>query len=916
MAKKKQLTPAAAFRAVVRAALDHYHEPAWLVDNSPLAEAYFLGDRLAGGQADDEARGQALRALLRDAWARLWPGELPADRAALRAATDEARRREGNSGAAYAFLLLELRFFRAYFPPTLYPIQTTDIPVSLSVSTTRFFVHLDEAIDRLADLVLHLAQPTLRPERPRPPAALVGRAAVLAAARDQLLAGRSVTLTGVAGVGKTALAAALCAGWPTKATFWYTFLPGLSDNLPGLLFALGHFIRQWQPSALWQQLLADQGQVRNPAQLLAILRADLERLQPHQPLLCFDEVDMLRTSDGEVHSANHIQLLTFLEGLSTTTAVLLIGQNGYVDTAAHFALHTLDAEQTAALLRDAGIAPQATTVARVQGVTGGLPRLIELVIALIHSGDNLAELDRLHTRADVRPLFSRLWRRLDAAEQELLTSLAVLRRSVPVDVAARALAFESLRHRRIVQVVSGEVAVLPYFRGLIYEALPPEQREAAHAEAARLRALRGDYTAAAYHYSEAGDGVTAVEVWFPHRQLEIQRGQSGAAQAIFGRLSPARLPAPASKQLRLIQNQLDLLEGNAARVAKSMGQVKWESDDIYAAEAHRQAGEANFMLGRTDSALESYGRALVALGHYADAATDAFSRRGQLYIDLGEMAAARAEALRARVRLLLLEGMLAFNEGHYDRARGEFSAALETTAALETPELTAQANEWLAATAIMLGDVVTAERYATAALEYYQRIGNRVKLEGIRADLAGMYLNVHAYEQVIEPSLRALAYFEAIGHERWVSSIASNLAEAYTELGRLDEAMRYAQRVLQLENQRSRPYALYSLGLIHQRQGRPDYAAVAFEDGLRVAQQNGDLYIEAFLRRNMGRLLRETGRAAEAAAALSAALDLFRRMNLAIEIATTAGEVDALLAQPGGASAEPSPNLPIAKSPR
>lgn len=139
MAKKKQLTPAAAFRAVVRAALDHYHEPNWLAANSPLAEAYFLGDRLAADPADDEARGQALRALLRDAWARLWPGELPADRAALWAATDEARRREGNSGAAYAFLLLELRFFRAYFPPTLYPIQTTDIPVSLSVSTTRFF---------------------------------------------------------------------------------------------------------------------------------------------------------------------------------------------------------------------------------------------------------------------------------------------------------------------------------------------------------------------------------------------------------------------------------------------------------------------------------------------------------------------------------------------------------------------------------------------------------------------------------------------------------------------------------------------------------------------------------------------------------------------------------------------------------
>ena len=138
-----------------------------------------------------------------------------------------------------------------------------------------------------------------------------------------------------------------------------------------------------------------------------------------------------------------------------------------------------------------------------------------------------------------------------------------------------------------------------------------------------------------------------------------------------------------------------------------------------------------------------------------------------------------------------------------------------------------------------------------------------------------MYLNVRQFEQVIEPSRRALSYFEEIGHERWISSICTNLAEAYLEVGQLDEAMSHAQRVLQLENPRSRPYALYTLGLIHQRQGRADYAMVAFEDGLRVAQRNGDRYIEAFLQRNIGRLHRQEGREQAAAAALDAALALF-----------------------------------------
>ncbi len=208
MSRKKQLTPAAAFQAVIRTALEHFHEPAWLATHSPLAEAYFLADRLAADAVQAEARGVALQALLRAAWEQLWPGPPPADRAALLRITEEARRREGNSGPVYACLLLELRYFRAYFSPTDYPAQAGDIPEFLNVSTTRFFVHLDEAIDRLADQVLQLARPALRAERPRRPVVFVGRAAARETCRAALLAGHSVTITGVAGVGKTTLAAA------------------------------------------------------------------------------------------------------------------------------------------------------------------------------------------------------------------------------------------------------------------------------------------------------------------------------------------------------------------------------------------------------------------------------------------------------------------------------------------------------------------------------------------------------------------------------------------------------------------------------------------------------------------------------------------------------------------------------------
>jgi len=896
MAKKKHLTPAVAFREVVRAALERLDEPAWLAAHSPLAEAYFLAGRLSAMAAADagDAPGRALRVLLSEAHRALWPGPLPTSRDALLAATEEARRRLGNRGDEYAFLLLELRYFRDYVPPAEYPAQIGDIPIHLSISSTRFFVHLEEAIDRLAHQVLQLAQPVLRLERPRPPALLLGREAALATARARLQAGQSIAITGAAGVGKTSLAATLAAGWPTPVVFWYTFLPGLNDNLPGLLFALSHFLRQWTPSALWLQLVADQGQMRNPEQLLGILRADLEQLQPQTPLLCFDEVDLLRTSDGDSRSAGHAQLLAFLEALSEMTAVVLVGQHGYIDVDSHLDLTPMDTAQTAALLAAGGVIVQPATVARVHQVTSGLPRLIELVIALIHSGDDVAEVSRLHVRADARPLFHRLWRRLDAAERDLLVSLSVLRRAAPLDSLPRLNAYRSLVDRRVLQTGADGVGVLPFFRGLVYEALPPEQREAAHAQAAELRAMRGDFTAAAYHYQQAGDPMAAVEVWFPHRALEIERGQAGAALTVFSQMSAARLPAPQSKQLRLIQNQLDLLVGIPERVVAGMSHFKWDIDDTFAGEAFRQAAEANFMLGRYETALENYDQALQALGRHAEAMADTYSRRSLLYIDQGELSAARNEARRARFRVLMLEGILAFNEGDYEIARGQFAEALVQVESPPAPDLAAQAHEWLALTAIMVGDVATAESQGALALAHYEQTGNRVKLEGLRADLAGMFLNVRQFERVIEPSERALRFFEAMGHERWVSSICSNLAEAYLETGRLDEAAAHAHRVLQLENPRSRPYALYTLGLVHQRQTRVTYAQTSFDEGIRVAQRNGDRYIEAYLLRSLGRLRRDQAEYAAAAEALSAALALFRRMKIVLEITQTEEDLRSL----------------------
>lgn len=92
-----------------------------------------------------------------------------------------------------------------------------------------------------------------------------------------------------------------------------------------MLFALAHFLRGQQASALWDQLVAEGGRV-NRAIWPNLLRHDLRQLNP-APVLCFDEVDLLRPDELQAHA----QLLAALGHLRGECACLFIGQQPLVE---------------------------------------------------------------------------------------------------------------------------------------------------------------------------------------------------------------------------------------------------------------------------------------------------------------------------------------------------------------------------------------------------------------------------------------------------------------------------------------------------------------------------------------------------------------------------------------------------------
>lgn len=890
MARQKSVTPATVFSATVRAALEHVADPQWLGRHSPLATPYFLGQQSSGNiyPTGERERGLRLQITIREAAAEMWGGSLPTTRDILATAVDEDRAQQGSKSSRYHYFLLELRYLRRHYPPNTFPTAVEAMPGYVNVSPTRFFIHLDEAIDELCLRLLDRLNPALRLERPgisRPP---VGRVATIEAILVNLNAGRSVAVTGPGGIGKTTAGAALIAGWPGEV-FWHTFRPGLNDDLNSLLFSLGHFTRKSDAPTLWAQLLAGEGKTGTLGQMVGMLRMDLEAIAGRRPLLCFDEMDLLQTSAGDPRRKQHAQVLELLESLRGVAPLLLVGQRVYVDTDAHFPLKPLSAMETGELLGTLGLEPDALTLQRVQQFTGGNPRLLELYAALRHSGEEAGDMLRLPRESSAKPLFSRLWRRLDKDERELLAALSVFRSYSPRDAwASREAALVGLTGRGLIKTdLAGGVGLLPFIRELVFDSLNMEQRKHLHHDAAHIRAMRGSYTAAAHHYAEAGEPDSAVEIWFAHQDEEILSGLAAAADEVFRPIKPDQLEGSRQTELRVIQNRLALLAGEAERVLEGMEDFSWDVDDEMTADALGQWAYAYEMRGETEKALDKYDEAIAMLSRTTTRIAGWHRQRGFAYTQESDLSAARREATLAMCEIERLQGMIDYFAGRFESAEDHYLASLHFAEMASDKDKIAKAHEGLSHTAGRQSRADDARAHAEKAMEYYAEIGDRLRLEHMRAELAGMYLNVRQFDAVIEPSEKALQYFERIKHDRWISAISTNLAEAYMETGRLEKAKEMAFKALRMEIPTARPYALYTLGHIHNREGNPHHAATSFKEGIEISRANGDPFIEAYLERALGALLVRDDKAAEGVEHLESARKLFTEMKLEHELSET-----------------------------
>lgn len=873
------------FDDLVADALKKYEDPQWLGNHSPLAAPYFLGDRLAieAGTIDAKVRGEVLQRLLRESVSQLRGDE-----------------------ASHHRRLIEVSFMQGR--RTLEGVWD-----EFNLSRAQFFVHRKRAVAQLANQFIQQVNPALRLETAPHTPVLIGVTSQIDHCLQVLARNQSAAIRGGQGSGKSAFGASVARQLFGRPIFWFTVRSGLNDRLHSLLFALGYFLHQLGASTLWLQLVAN---THNPQIdweiILALTRHALEQLRPTPPLLCFDEIDLLRPREIQEHG----QIITFLESLQGLAPLLLIGQHPPLAVDHYHVMRGLTLEEIQTFLSQLQIHLPAPSCQQLHHYTQGNPRLLHLFATLLiaaqteHSAaenpitaEKLSELiTSLPTTPSVEALFQRVWQRLHPQEQQILAQLTVFRRPVPEDAfpeRAERFALHQLLERQLVQQdQTGGVALPPLYRAILNQHLAAADREQLHLFAAQVRSERGEYTAAAYHLIQAGESERALELWHMHKEQEINQGQAGQALALLRTISPRHLSETKCELLSLLLSELQLLAGEYAQARNTLQITEWKTP-VLQIDMHRLRGDLDVMEGDEFQAIAHYQQGLRI------AETLASGMLPRLHKDIGwvlmrqrESERAWREAQLARYEAENFQGFVQMGLGHYAEALAYFRSALEWASAIQHRAGEAKTCTNLMQLLASTGDFAEAQNYWQQAQHAYETIGDITALAGLKLNWATTRHLAGAAREALPVAKEALTLFQQLRHRDGRLAAAQTLSEVHLALNELEPAEQYAWQVVQSEQNSTLPDALRVLGEIKTAGGDYPSAEQFIQDAIDQAQQNHDPYLEAYAWRALGRLYEAWEKCDAANQARSTAVERFMALGLVHEVETMGEEADNKLINP------------------
>jgi ATP/maltotriose-dependent transcriptional regulator MalT/DNA-binding XRE family transcriptional regulator len=718
---------------------------------------------------------------------------------------------------------------------------------------------------------------------PASPRHAVPRRKLLAELRGRLASDRAVVVLGLAGLGKTTLAADLGRMHRPEPVCWLTLTSGVATSWEAVLRRLARLLVREGCSEAASQSESGEDESK-PATLDQQLELLGEALTG-QPLVCIDNAHLVRDDEMVMTVIRYLVEATPVRLLLTSREQLPLPGVGV------FRLTGLEPDEARALVAqlDSSLPPE--LVERLIARTAGSPMLLRLSLGQLRTAAEPARLiEHLETQPEIADyLLDTTLRQLGEPAAALLALLAVLRQPVdlhnetlvelyqasegPCDLLA---ALAELQRHQLIDHPS--TALLhPLVRDHAYARLVGDvaRRRRLHRLVADwFEQARGDVLEAAWHFGQAGDLSQAAEVLAGQGRALFRSGQALSAADLAGTLltRASRRPGPA-RQLHLLRGDLLVStvradEAEAAyrealvlsTTAPLRAQVAWRLAESQlqrgqVAEALELCRRSAADLAPTDTLLRaqlaaSEARAYLMLSQYDDA------------IGAGDRATALAghlrtvvpkEAAEVRARALATLGIVA----RLRRQPEAFASLRRAVAAAREAGLHELANRCL----FNIGALRFELGQLDAALEVFDEVLAEMQAVG---DSYGMARVLHAMAQVqrcggdLEAALatldRACTMKRELGDVLGLASSENSRAFVLMSLGRVAEARTLVERILaetaDMGEQWVRGHFLDTLGLVMLVAGEVDKAQATLREALALpgrADPHSRAEIEAHL---------------------------------------------------------------------
>jgi ATP/maltotriose-dependent transcriptional regulator MalT/tRNA A-37 threonylcarbamoyl transferase component Bud32 len=747
-----------------------------------------------------------------------------------------------------------------------------------------------EALAILESLISREMLP--EPPQPATPPDLgdfVGREEWFTELQQRLARDGVLRLSGMAGIGKTTLAAALARRVsPDQPFFWHAFHE--SDAVETVFWELAAFLAHRGKVGLWE-LLAGRRQAGSAIPTEMLVDYLMQLLADEPVLLCFDDLQLVAV---DPLASRLFSRLTEHQSGAIQLIVIERERSDLLPTVPSVPVPGLDGESTRRLMHSQGIALSAADSAQLARHTGGNPQLLLLARSLLRDSAPeayAAHISQLASHADIRQfLLSEVYERLAEDEQSVLQALAIsagyggTRNAIEafLDDDRPLAAINHLLSRGLLTSSRSSAGTIYGIHAIVSDFVVAElslrRRQRMHARAAEYyESEEVDYLRAARHYAWAGNAGQAVQLLDAQATALINTGYAPAIGPFLEQLLAQADDPGSARGSRLDHEQrIQLLLALAASLS-FRGEIEPARARFMAALELLDAAEDR-AAGRQRRAF-AY-RGLGDLLAFSDPASALDWLQGSL--DLLD-AQDQVERLRVKSRI----GTIKADLGDIQQAGAILHACLaELPPAQDNMRADIELN--LGLVYCRQGELRTGRQYFLSALPLYERRHNRWAIGAIRHNLSQISEMQGDWAGAEAEYHNALAIAEEIGAAQRQIDIRLSLGILYTNRGDFVAAYAQLERSLELARRHasrvSQIYILASLADLAIRDGRLDQA----EAMLDAAEQ---LATELAERSQRAEILRCRARIALAYRRLAAAHELAR------DAIAAAGELDDEIAE-------------------